>query len=58
MVADNGVEKPDGVFAQPKIGLGAGIVNALAQQLDAEVVTVSDRDGTIVSVTHSTFGSR
>jgi two-component sensor histidine kinase len=32
-VADNGVGKPDGVFAQPKSGLGTGIVKALAKQL-------------------------
>ena len=35
-VADNGVGKPDGVFAQPKTGLGTGIVKALAKQLDAQ----------------------
>ena len=33
-VADNGVGKPDGVFAQPKSGLGTGIVKALAKQLE------------------------
>ena len=31
-VADNGIGRPDGVFAQPKTGLGTGIVNALAHQ--------------------------
>ena len=56
-VLDNGIGKPDGVFAQPKTGLGTGIVSALASQLDAQVVTVSGPQGTIVSVTHSTFGS-
>ena len=40
-VADNGVGKPDGVFAQPKSGLGTGIVKALAKQLDSQVVTLS-----------------
>jgi len=35
-VADNGMGKPDGVFAQPKSGLGTGIVKALAKQLDLE----------------------
>ena len=30
LVTDNGVGKPDGVFAQPKTGLGTGIVKALA----------------------------
>jgi two-component sensor histidine kinase len=57
-VADNGVGKPDGAFAQPKTGLGTGIVSALASQLDAQVATVSGPQGTIVSVTHSTFGSK
>jgi two-component sensor histidine kinase len=54
-VSDNGIGKPDGVFAQPKIGLGTGIVKALAKQLDAEVVTFSGPEGTTVSVTHATF---
>jgi two-component sensor histidine kinase len=54
-VADNGVGKPDGVFAQPKIGLGTGIVTALAQQLGATVETLAGPEGTTVSVTHATF---
>lgn len=55
-VSDNGVGKPpDGVFAQPKTGLGTGIVQALAHQLDAKVDTVANSEGTIVSVTHATF---
>jgi two-component sensor histidine kinase len=54
-VADNGVGKPDGVFAQPKTGLGTGIVKALAKQLDSQVVTLSGPKGTTVSVTHATF---
>jgi two-component sensor histidine kinase len=57
-IADNGSGKPDGVFAQPKSGLGTGIVKALAKQLDSQVVTVSGRNGTTVSVTHATFASR
>jgi two-component sensor histidine kinase len=57
-VTDNGSGKPDGVFAQPKTGLGTGIVNALAKQLDAKVVTLSGREGTTVSVTHATFSAR
>ncbi len=57
-VTDNGVGKPDGVFAQPKTGLGTGIVNALAKQLDAKVVTLSDLKGTTVSVTHATFTAK
>jgi two-component sensor histidine kinase len=58
VVVDNGIGKPDGCFAQPKSGLGTGIINALASQLDAQVVTVSGLEGTVVSVTHSTFGSK
>ncbi len=57
-VADNGIGKPDGVFAQPKTGLGTGIVNALAKQLDAKVVTLSGPHGTTVSVTHATFATK
>src|ERR1700730_16996270 len=56
-VADNGIGKPDGVFAQPKTGLGTGIVKALAQELNAKVETLSGSDGTIVSITHATFPS-
>jgi nitrate/nitrite-specific signal transduction histidine kinase len=58
VVVDNGIGKPEGVFAQPKSGLGTSIISALAGQLDAQVVTVSGTQGTTVSVTHSTFGSR
>lgn len=58
VVIDNGIGKPDGVFAQPKSGLGTSIIGALAIQLDAQVVTASGPQGTSVSVTHSTFGSR
>jgi hypothetical protein len=57
-VADNGVGKPDGVFAQPKSGLGTGIVKALAKQLDAQVETVSGSEGTTVSITHATFSGK
>ena len=48
VVSDNGFGKPDCVFAQPKAGLGAGVVKALARQLDAQVVTVSGAMGTKV----------
>ncbi len=60
-VADDGVGKQDGVFAQAKTGLGTGIVKALARGLDAKVETLSGTGGTTVSVTHTTFskaGSR
>ena len=57
-VTDNGIGTPDGVFAQPKTGLGTGIVNALAKQLNAKVETLSGSRGTSVSVTHATFAAK
>jgi chemotaxis protein methyltransferase CheR len=54
-ITDNGVRRQDGTFAQPKTGLGTGIVRALAQGLNAEVETLSGAAGTTVSVTHTTF---
>jgi chemotaxis protein methyltransferase CheR len=57
-VSDNGIGKRDGVFAQPKNGLGTGIVKALAQQLGAQVETLVGPAGTTVSVTHATFSSK
>jgi two-component sensor histidine kinase len=54
-VADNGIGKPDGVFAQTKTGLGTSIIKALAQDLNAKVETLSGPDGTIVAITHATF---
>jgi len=54
-VADNGTGRPDGVFAQTKTGLGTGIVKALAQQLGAKIETLSDPEGTTVSITHATW---
>ena len=57
-IADNGVSRPTGAFPQPKTGLGTGIVNALAKQLNAQVETVSGSQGTTVSITHVTFASK
>jgi len=54
-VSDNGIGKPDGVFAQAKSGLGTGIVKALSHQLDAQVETLVGPEGTTVSITHATF---
>ena len=54
-VADNGVGKPEGVFAQAKTGLGTGIVKAIAQQLGADVETLAGPDGTTVAITRATF---
>jgi chemotaxis protein methyltransferase CheR len=56
-VADNGIGRPDGVFAQPKTGLGTGIVKALAQELNAKVETLAGPEGTTVSITHATFAA-
>jgi chemotaxis protein methyltransferase CheR len=53
-VADNGVGRPDGVFAQPKTGLGTGIIKALA----ATVETSATPEGTTVSITHATFTTK
>jgi len=49
--------KPDGIFVQPKSGLGTGIVKALAKQLDANVVTLSGPEGATVTVTRATFAA-
>ena len=57
-VCDNGVRNPADNFTRPKAGLGTGIVNALAKQLDAKVVTLSGPQGTTVSVTHGTFAAK
>jgi two-component sensor histidine kinase len=57
-VSDNGIGKPDGVFAQPKTGLGTGIIKALSDQLDAKVETVAGSTGTTVSITHATFSTK
>jgi len=57
-VSDNGVGKPDGVFAQVKTGLGTGIIKALAQQLGAQVETLAGPEGTTVSITHATFSAK
>jgi two-component sensor histidine kinase/PAS domain-containing protein len=57
-VSDNGIGKPDGVFAQSKSGLGTGIVKALSHQLNAQVETLARPGGTIVSITHATFPAK
>jgi chemotaxis protein methyltransferase CheR len=57
-VTDNGIGKPDGVFAQPKTGLGTSIVKALAQQLGAQVETLAGAEGTTVSITRATFSAK
>jgi two-component sensor histidine kinase len=54
-VTDNGIGRPEGVFAQAKTGLGTSIVKALAHQLGAQIETLAGPNGTSVSVTHATF---
>lgn len=54
-VTDNGIGRPAGLFAQPKTGLGTGIVKALAHQLDAVVETTAAPSGTAITITHATF---
>jgi chemotaxis protein methyltransferase CheR len=57
-VTDNGIGRPDGLFAQEKAGLGTSIVKALAHQLDAQVATLAGLNGTSVSVTRATFATK
>jgi two-component sensor histidine kinase len=57
-VADNGMGRPGGVFAQVKTGLGTSIVQALAHQLGAHVETLAGPQGTTVSVTRATFSAK
>src|SRR6476620_3816926 len=57
-VSDNGIGKPDGVFAQGKTGLGTGIIKALEKQLAAQVETSAGPEGTTVSITHATFSAK
>ena len=57
-VSDNGIGHIEGSRASAKGGLGTSLVKALAQQLDAQVETISSPEGMRVSVTHATFVSR
>jgi two-component sensor histidine kinase len=56
-VSDNGVGKPHGGPAA-KGGLGTSLVNALADQLDAEVESTRGPEGMRVTITHATFMSQ
>lgn len=51
-VSDDGIGMPDPTM-QVKPGLGTGIVEALAGQLDATINVSDARPGTIVTVTHT-----
>jgi two-component sensor histidine kinase len=57
-VADNGIGLPEHRPTKTTAGLGTSIVEALAKQLDARVAIAMTSDGTSVSITHGTFGSR
>lgn len=57
-VSDNGVGRAENSGPPSKGGLGTSLVKALAQQLDAKIVTINGPTGMSVSVTHATFVSR
>jgi chemotaxis protein methyltransferase CheR len=52
-IADNGVGKPTEGLTAAASGLGTSIVNALAQQLGANVDLASGPSGTVLSVVHT-----
>jgi two-component sensor histidine kinase len=51
MVTDDGVGMPTGADA-PKAGLGSGIVEALARNLQSEIELSDARPGTVVTIAH------
>jgi two-component sensor histidine kinase len=57
-VSDNGIGKKQEEFANDISGLGTGIIKALSHQLNAQVETLSGPNGTIVSITHTTFPAK
>jgi two-component sensor histidine kinase len=56
-VSDNGSGMPE-KLSKKQAGLGTTLVKALAQQLEAQVETVSNGQGTLVSITRATFQSQ
>lgn len=56
-VSDNGVGRPDAGGVAGRGGLGTSLVNALANQLDANVSSTTGTEGLSVSVAHSKFTS-
>jgi two-component sensor histidine kinase len=58
VVSDNGVGTPQAHLGPPRTtsGLGTIIVEALARQLGARVDTVTNSQGTTVSITHGSIG--
>jgi two-component sensor histidine kinase len=57
-VSDNGVGRLKENAAPPPDGLGSTLVKALAQQIKAQIETVSSSHGLAVSITHATFNPR
>lgn len=56
-VSDNGVGKGSEDEVGTRAGLGTAIVQALVKQLDAVMETISDSNGTKVSITRAVFKS-
>jgi chemotaxis protein methyltransferase CheR len=54
-VSDNGIGKPDGAVDKTAPGLGTGIIEALAKQLDCQVAIAMTPHGTAVAITRGTF---
>ena len=52
-VSDNGVGKSEAAATPGGTGLGTGIVKALSQQLEALIETITDAEGTTVSIAHA-----
>jgi PAS domain S-box-containing protein len=57
-VSDNGAGMPLLTPGDRKSGLGTSLINALAQQIDAQIEIATSPKGTTVCVTHATFKSR
>ena len=57
-VSDNGIGLPKRRRGTTRVGLGTHLVEALAEQLDANVKIDSTQRGTTVSITHATFTAR
>jgi len=58
VVSDNGIGKNHGPIAESGGGLGTAIVQALANQLGAQIEVASNSEGTLISVARATFVSR
>jgi chemotaxis protein methyltransferase CheR len=57
-VTDNGIGKVNSHHDEDHKGLGTSLIQALSKQLDAQVSTESDSNGTVISVTHATFKAK